>query len=347
MAASGTPACVIAIEELGATFIPYPVNRAGRSVVQDLETFRALRTAFSRLQPDLVLAYTIKPVIWAGLAARAARVSQFYALIEGLGYAFQNGHFRRRLLGLTTRALYFAALRRAVRVIFLNPDNRRFFLSNRLIRETQAAEIDGIGVDLNSFARAPIPTGPPKFLCIARLLGDKGLREYAEAAKRVRAKYPEVQITLVGPADSSPDCIPIEEVWSWHNRGILQYLGEAMDVRPLLANCSVYVLPSYHEGMPRTILEAMAMGRPIITTDVPGCRQTVTPGENGYLVPKMDIDALVERMIWFLEHAEKCQTMGALSRQIAEERFDVVKINTRLMRLLNLCIPGRTIETAV
>jgi glycosyltransferase involved in cell wall biosynthesis len=347
MAASGTSACVLGIEALGATFIPYPVNRAGRSVVQDLRTFRALQTAFAKLQPDVVLAYTVKPVIWAGFAARAARVSQFFALIEGLGYAFQTGHLRRRLVGMITGALYFMALRRAVRVIFLNPDNRRAFLSKRLIRETQAEEIDGIGVDLNSFANTPVPAGPPKFLCIARLLGDKGLREYAEAARRVRTHYPDARIMLVGPADSSPDCIPIEEVRSWHNRGILEYLGEALDVRPLLAKCSVYVLPSYHEGMPRTILEAMAMGRPIITTDVPGCRQTVTPGENGYLVPKMDIDALVERMIWFLEHSERCQTMGASSRRMAEERFDVVKINAKLLGILNLHVLGRTIETAV
>jgi glycosyltransferase involved in cell wall biosynthesis len=239
------------------------------------------------------------------------------------------------------------ALRRAVRVIFLNPDNRRTFLAKRLVRENQAEEIDGIGVDLESFASTPIPAGPPKFLCIARLLGDKGLREYAEAAKRVRARYPGVQIALVGPPDSSPDCIPIEEVRSWQNRGILEYLGETSDVRPFLAKCSVYVLPSYHEGMPRTILEAMAMGRPIITTDVPGCRQTVVPGENGYLVSKMDTDALAERMIWFLEHAERCQAMGATSRQMAEERFDVVKVNAKLMRILNLHAAERPIETGV
>lgn len=232
--------------------------------------------------------------------------------------------------------LYSVALRRAARVIFLNPDNKRAFLANGLIREAQAAQIDGIGVDLNFFANTPVPEGRPSFLCIARMLGDKGLREYAAAAKRVRAVYPDVQINLLGPADSSPDAIPEEEVWSWHNSGQLSYLGEKKDIRPWLANCSVYVLPSYHEGMPRTILEAMAMGRPIITTDAPGCRETVTPGENGYLVAKGSVEELAERMILFVEHPDTCQAMGAASRRIAESRFDVETINEELMRILNI-----------
>ena len=343
MAAAASPACVADIHALGAGFIPYPVNRAGLSIAHDLRTFSSLRKTFARIRPDLVMAYTIKPVIWAGCAARLAGVSQFYALIEGLGYSFQTGGWQRRLLGIITGTLYFFALRRAVKVIFLNPDNKSTFLSKRLIRKSQAEEIDGIGVNLNYFANTPMPLGQPRFLCIARLLGDKGLREYAAAAKCVRARHPDVRVTLVGPADSSPNCIPIDEVRSWHNRGILEYLGEAADVRSSIAESSVYVLPSYHEGMPRTILEAMSMGRPIITTDVPGCRQTVAPGENGFLVPKMQIDALVERMMWFLEHPERCQTMGAASRRMAEERFDVVKINARLMRLLNLNIPGESV----
>ena len=340
MAATGDPVCVASIEALGASFISFPVNRTGRSIVNDLQTFFALRAAFSALQPDLVMAYTIKPVIWAGCAARVAGISQFYALIEGLGYAFQRGHWQRRLLEMITCALYYTALYRAVRVIFLNPDNRRVFLSKRLIRESQAVQVDSIGVDLDFFTNTPIPDGRPKFLCIARLLGDKGLREYAQAAKRVRALYPDVQIMLLGPPDSSPDGIPSPEVWSWHNSGILEYFGETRDVRSFLAKCSVYVLPSYHEGVPRTTLEAMAMGRPIITTDVPGCRETVVPGENGYLIPKANIEALVERMVWFIEHPDTCRTMGAVSRRMAEQRFDAVKINADLMRILNLHIPG-------
>ena len=163
MAANGTPECVASIEALGACFHPYPVTRAGRSVGDDLRTFWALRTAFQKIQPDMVLAYTIKPVIWGGCAARAAGIAQFYALIEGLGYAFQAGHWRRRLLGVIGRVLYSVALCRAARVIFLNPDNKRAFLADGLIRESQTAQIDGIGVDLNFFANTPIPHGRPSF----------------------------------------------------------------------------------------------------------------------------------------------------------------------------------------
>jgi glycosyltransferase involved in cell wall biosynthesis len=340
MAAAGTSACVASIEALGATFIAFPVARTGRSVAGDLRTFKALRSAFTQIDPDVVIAYTVKPVIWAGFAARITGVPRFYALIEGLGYAFQGGSWRRRLLGLLTGSLYFIALRKAARVIFLNPDNREFFIKKNLIRESQAAHIDGIGVDLEVFASTPIPSGQPAFLCIARLLGDKGLREYAEAAKLVRARYPEVQISLLGPSDASPDGIPLEEVLTWHSRQILTYLGEAQDVRPFLANCSVYVLPSYHEGMPRTVLEAMAMGRPIITTDVPGCRETISPGANGYLVPKKSASALADRMSFFIANPDRCRSMGAVSRQIAEQRFDVATINASLMKILDIHAVG-------
>jgi glycosyltransferase involved in cell wall biosynthesis len=336
MAASGTPECVASIEALGAEFLAYPVARTGRSFTADLRTFKALRSAFTKIKPDIVIAYTIKPVIWAGIAARISRVPRFYALIEGLGYVFQGGSWRRRLLGFITGYLYSISLRKAARVIFLNPDNREFFISKTLIRKSQAALIDGIGVDLDVFSFTPIPSGQPSFLCIARLLGDKGLREYAQAARIVRTRYPEVQINLLGPSDASPDGIPLEEVQTWHSSGVLTYLGEAQDVRPFLANCAVYVLPSYHEGMPRTVLEAMAMGRPIITTDAPGCRETVTPGSNGYLVPMKNAAALADKMNFFIENPDQCRSMGAISRQVAEQRFDVAKINVSLMKILDV-----------
>jgi glycosyltransferase involved in cell wall biosynthesis len=189
-------------------------------------------------------------------------------------------------------------------------------------------------VDVNRFASTGFPPGPPTFLLIARLLSEKGLREYAAAARLVKERHPETVCQLVGPLDPSPDGITLEEINQWNESGDIQYLGDTADVRPFIAGCHIYVLPSYHEGMPRTILEAMAMGRPILTTDVPGCRETVQPGINGYLVPRCDANALAERMQWFIEHPDQWERMGHASRRIAEERFDVRRINEEMLQIM-------------
>jgi glycosyltransferase involved in cell wall biosynthesis len=177
----------------------------------------------------------------------------------------------------------------------------------------------------------------PTFLLIARLLHEKGIREYAQAARKVKKRYPDAVFNLLGPADPSPDGVPLEEVQKWHDQGVIRYLGATNDVRPHLSVCHIYVLPSYYgEGLPRTIIEAMATGRPILTTDNVGCRETVIPGENGFLVPVRDVDALAERMIWFIEHREEWERMGRRSREMAEERFDVRIINRELMGIMGL-----------
>lgn len=323
---------------LGVTFRPYPVQRNGLNPFRDLQTYLALRRSLRELQPDVVLAYTIKPVIWGGLALHGLPKARFYALVTGLGFAFQGGGVVRSLLATLVAALYRVALRRAARVVFQNGDNRDVFVSRRIVSAAACALVNGSGVDLRKFAVAPLPPGPPVFLSIARLLGEKGLREYAAAARVVKSRYPAAVFRLLGPPDPSPDGIPLAEVRAWEERGEVVYLGETANVQPHLAECHVYVLASYHEGMPRTVLEAMAVGRAILTTDVPGCRETVRSGENGFLVPKGDAQALAEKMLWFLEHPDGWQEMGACSRQIAEERFDVHEVNRSLMRIMGLSL---------
>ncbi len=172
---------------------------------------------------------------------------------------------------------------------------------------------------------------------IARLLGAKGLYEYAAAAKEVKALYPEVMFHIVGPADPSPDAVPLSRVKSWHDSGVVCYHGAADDVRPYLAACHVFVFPSYYpEGVPRSVLEAMAVGRPVLTTDMPGCRETVNAGMNGFLVAKGDAAALAERMRWFIENREQWARMGAASRSLAEQRFDVRKVNADMLKIMGL-----------
>ncbi|WP_043884613.1 glycosyltransferase, partial [Vibrio antiquarius] len=173
-------------------------------------------------------------------------------------------------------------------------------------------------------------------LLIARLLGDKGIREYIRAANIVKKQYPTAQFQLVGPEDPSPDGISIAELNDLNIDNAVEYKGATADVRPFIEECTVFVLPSYHEGLPRTVLEAMAIGRPILTTDVPGCRETVVDGLNGFLVERGNVEQLASRMIWFVENSEKLSGMAQVSRAMVEEKFDVNKVNEDLSRIMNL-----------
>ena len=320
----------------GVNFRAYPVQRNSLNPLADFKTWQFLRQTFRELQPDVILAYTIKPVIWGGLASRILPNTRFYALITGLGFAFQGETFKRKLLVKLVTFLYRTALKRAERVIFQNPDNRNEFVQRGIVPAAKCALVNGSGVDISQYTHTPLPNNPPVFLTIGRLLGEKGFREYAQATQIVKSRYPDVVFQLLGPEDPSPDGISLTEVQEWHQKGWLEYLGSTNDVRPYLQNCHIYVLPSYHEGMPRTVLEAMAIGRPILTTDVPGCRETVIPGENGYLVPKANAKALAERMIWFIENQDQWERMGKRSRYLAEEKFDVNKINHDLLKIMNI-----------
>jgi glycosyltransferase involved in cell wall biosynthesis len=339
MSAPSDPDQVNRLRALGADFRQFPIERNQVTPTQDVVTCFALRAAFAHLKPDVVLAYTVKSVIWSGLALRGKREARFVALINGLGFAFQGrGPLRKGLTHLTT-SLYRASLRRAIAVIFQNRDNLETFVSRRIVDGTRCHVVNGSGVRLDYFVEARLPDGPPRFLMMARLLSEKGLREYSRAARRVLARHDDAAFQLLGWQDASPDAVPLQEVLGWQRDGVLTYLGETDDVRPVLAACHVFVLPSYHEGMPRSVLEALATGRPILTTDVPGCRDTVVAGDNGYLVPKADSDALAERMIWFLDHRDQWARMGQASRRLAETRFDVRTINTELLRILDLPAP--------
>jgi glycosyltransferase involved in cell wall biosynthesis len=336
MAAPAPREVVARIEALGARFRPYPIQRNAISIRSDLATYVALRRALKELQPDVLLAYTVKPVIWSGLAARALPKLHFYALITGLGFGLERSSVRRRALASIVRALYRLALRRATGVLFQNEDDRDAFVGWRLAPRRITSRVFGSGVDCDRFPQTPFPGGPPTFVLIARLLAAKGLREFAEAARITRRGHPDAVFRIVGGTDPSPDRIEVAEVEAWQREGIVEYAGAMPDVRPALRECHVFVLPSYHEGMPRTVLEAMATGRPILTTDVPGCRDTVIEGQNGFLVPKGDPNALAERCDWFLANRPAWKRMGDASRQLAETRFNVHSVNAEMLRIMGL-----------
>jgi len=322
-----------ALHLLGVRYRSIRLDRTGTNPVKDLILWWDIVRSFREEKPDIVLAYTAKPVIYSLLAASHVGLPYKFALITGLGYAFTRSANspRRLLLGKVTKALYKRALANANGVIFQNPDDRADFERMQLIKPTCPVRVvNGSGVDIDAFSPAPLPTAP-KFLMIGRLIKDKGIREYVEAAKNVRKKIPDAEFMLVGGFDTNPSAIKPTEVEAWEREGVLRYLGKLQDVRPVIAESSVYVLPSYREGTPRTVLEAMAMGRPIITTDAPGCRETVRNAENGFLVPVGDIDRLADAMVTLASSPELRARMGAVSRDIAVTKYDAKMVAAEMV----------------
>lgn len=312
-----------------------PLRRTGTNPLADLTLVLALYRLIRGLRPTVTLPYTIKPVIYGTIAAWLAGVPHRYALVTGLGYAFTGK--RQGLLTGIIGMLYRFALGKAHKVFFQNPDDESLFRQRGLLpRSVPSVVVNGSGVDVSSFSVEALPSGQQIFLMIGRLLGDKGVREYAEAARRVKARNAGVQFRLVGWIDTNPDAISQSELDSWITDGTLNFLGKLDDVRPAIAGSTVYVLPSYREGTPRTVLEAMAMGRPIITTDAPGCRETVIEGDNGFLVPVKSVDALVEAMQRFIDNPDLAAKMGQRSREIAKDKYDVHKVNAVMLREMGI-----------
>ena len=326
------PALADQLKALGAEPLQTPMVNNSLNPLSMLKSLNALRRVFAATRPDALIAYTIKPVTLGSLAASRAGVGNIVGLITGLGFAFTEGDgVRRRISRLAATFLYRRALRRNRLVIFQNPDDRDYFRQKNILGdETPSIVVPGSGVELDKFQPAPLPE-KPCFLMVARLIGDKGVREFGEAARRLKQSYPEASFRLAGWFDDSPDGISRDELARMEAGG-LQYLGKLDDIRPALAAASVFVLPSrYREGTPRSSLEAMAMGRAVVTTDMPGCRETVIDGDNGFLVPPRDPEALFSALEKFLIDPDLAVRMGARSRKLAEERFDVAKVNRMII----------------
>lgn len=319
------------LEALGFEPHDIPLHRTGRNPLRDLGCLAGIWRTIRKVRPVLVLGYTIKPVIYGSLAAWLARVPRRYALITGLGYTFQDGG-SGRLSSRLARFLYALALARTHKVIFQNRDDEQLFRRKRILDPSvPSLVVAGSGVDLRHYRASPVPDGPPRFLMICRLLASKGVREYVQAARHVRLRHPDVRFRLAGWFDEGPDAIRPDELAGWVDGGDVEFCGKLSDVRPAIAECTVYVLPSYREGMPRTVLEAMAAGRAIVTTDAPGCRATVVDGENGFLVPARSVDALAGAMLRFVDEPGLASRMGLRSRKIARDRFDVRKVNEAML----------------
>ena len=322
------------LQSLGVVFHDVSMQRSGMNPFSDLFCLLSMWKLMRRLKPDCFLGYTIKPVIYGSIAAMLARVPNRFALITGLGFAFigEEGGARSKVRALV-QGLYGFALKNVDTVFFQNPDDEALFRDLQIISsKIDSCVVNGSGVDVSQFDVAPLDINKPiRFLLIARLLGDKGVREYTKAAREVKKVYPNAEFDLVGWIDENPDSISQVELDSWVGAGTVNFFGRLSDVRSAIRECSVYILPSYREGTPRTVLEAMAMGRPVITTDAPGCRETVVDGDNGFLVPIKNHKALAKAMLRFIEQPDIITKMGLRSREIAEVKYDVNKVNAQML----------------
>ena len=311
-----------ALKVMGADYTPAKLDRVGIDPLGDAATILRLTGLLRRLRPDAFLGYTLKPALYGVMAAKLAGVASRTAMIEGLGYAFGDGEeTRRRLARLAAKALMRAVLPLATRIVVLNPDDERFVRQSRFV--SASARLDrlaGIGVDLDRFAFTALPEAQPlTFIMISRLLRDKGVYDYVAAARAVRRVRPEARFILVGNLDSNPSSVQTFEVEAWIKEGLIDYRGEQPDVAPHIRESHVLVLPSHDEGFPVTPMEAMATGRPVIVTDVRGCREVVTHGEDGWLTPPKDAVALAATMI--LAMTAPLATLGRAARRRAEIEF--------------------------
>ncbi|WP_447991576.1 glycosyltransferase family 4 protein [Achromobacter spanius] len=317
------------IQALGMTHHAIPMTRSGKHPLQELGTLLALVRLFRRVRPDVVHLVTIKPVLYGGIAARIARVPGMVAAISGLGFVFLSNSLKMRMVRAVVARLYRVALGHPnSRVIFQNANDRDLLKSLGAVRDEQVVMIRGAGVDLDAYRASPEPPAPPVVVTmVARLLRDKGVREFVEAAAMLRARGVPVTMQLVGGLDAgNPASATQQEVDAWQRDGAVQALGERSDIAELYAASHIAVLPSYREGLPKSLIEAAACGRAVVTTDVPGCRDAIEPGQTGLLVPVRDAQSLADAIARLAEDAALRQRMGAAGRALAESEFDIKRV---------------------
>lgn len=312
------------LESMGARFEHWELAGRSTNVLSELRSMARLVGIYRRLKADIAFHFTIKSVLYGAIAGRITR-TPFVSVITGLGYVFLN----TTPLSAVAKCLYRITLRWSQRLWFLNGDDHRVFVEQGLMPATARVDLlPGEGIDLTHFAPTPLPTRQRDkdivFLMVARLLTDKGIYELIEAARLIRARHPGIQVRLLGPVDTgNPTAIAQAQIDAWCAEGVIDYLGTRKDVRPCIADADAVLLPSYREGLPRSLLEAAAMGRPIIATDVPGCRDVVIDGESGFLCRVRDATDLAARMETFLSLTPaQRNAMGQRGRQLVEQRYD-------------------------
>lgn len=329
------------LRQLGGIPQDYMLQRHGLNVFSDIRSIYQLSRALRRLKPDILLAYFAKPVVYATLAGVIAGIPKRFGMIEGLGFAFTKHAVSEPLKIKLIRAIQIALYRLAFpflsRVIFLNSDDQKELSAYTGLKVEDSVLLGGIGVDLSKFERSAPASDLIRFLFVGRLLKEKGIHEFLCAAEAVKSEYPNTEFTVVGGLDSNPGGVSLSRITAMDQQGIIKYVGQVDHVVEYYRACSVFVLPSYREGCPRSTQEAMAVGRAVITTNVPGCRQTVVDGVNGFIVPPWSCSELAKTMKRFVLSPDLVDNMGLQSREIAEAQYDVIKVNKRLMEIIECC----------
>lgn len=312
----------------GFTFHPIPMTRSGLKPWKEIGTIVALFKLYRKLRPDLVHHLRLKPVLYGGLAASAARVPAVVGLLTGLGYVFIAETGKASILRkLVTLSCKLAFRRGNQRVIFQNPDDRFVFVESQILPAHKTVLIKGSGVDVKTYAPTPEPAGIPVVLLAARMLRDKGVVEFVEAAQSLRKAGVQARFVLVGETDpGNPTAISIDQLRQWADAGDIEWWGQRSKMQDVLAQSHIVCLPSLREGVPKVLIEAASCGRPIVTTDAPGCREIVRSGENGLLVPVRDSRALAEALRLLIENAALRASMGAKGREIVVEEFSVERV---------------------
>ncbi|QDK99207.1 glycosyltransferase family 4 protein [Acinetobacter tandoii] len=331
------------IEKLGAIPVTYTLNRGGLNPLADIVATYQLLKKIKNISPDVVFSYFSKPVIFGTLAAKLANVPRVIGMLEGLGYTFteqpEGLSHKTKFIRYIQVLLYKIALPMLDKLVFLNPDDPKDLLETYSIKVKKVVILGGIGLNLQEYSYRPVEdiSLPIKFLFIGRLLKEKGIHEFVQAAKLVKKQYPKTQFTILGQIDTfNIGALQQAELDDLIASCVVEYQGQVNNVKDWIANSHVFVLPSYREGVPRSTQEAMAIGRAIITTDVPGCRETVIQNRNGFIIPKWDSKTLAEYMIYFIENPQQIRFMGDESHKIAIDKFDVEKVNQRLQNILGV-----------
>ena len=311
----------------------YVVKDDNRSLnpLKLLSLKKRYRKVIRQIKPDIVFTFMLKPNIYCVKAAEKEGIENIFSMVEGGGDVFGNKGLKWNLIRFVVCKLYKSAFKHSKKIFFINQDDRKEFITRKLVKTEQCEIIHGIGVDLQYFNYRPLKN-KQTFLMVSRMLRTKGVLIYCEAAKKVKKQYPQATFNFLGGEST----LTVTDIQKYIDDGTICYLGKAKDVRPYYEDCSVQVLPTYYrEGLGLVNVEAGAIGRPTITCDVIGARDTVKDGYNGFLIPVKDVDALAEKMIYFLENPEQIEIMGKNNRKYAEEHFDQIKVNQYIVDVLN------------
>jgi len=317
----------------GVKLVSSDIQRKNINVISSLIELFQLISNLKKIKPNIIFSYTHKPLLVGALAGYLSRVPMIVSLVTGTGHLFDANNLRTKTRKFFGLKLFKIALKISNKIIFQNPDDLKLFLDLNLATKDNCSIVNGSGVDLDAFPYTPLPH-KKTFLCLARLIASKGLIEYANAARSIKQTYPEYNFLLGGPIDHHSDSISLEDVLSWKKEYGVEYIGNISNPAEAIQQCDIYVLLSYNEGTPRSVLEALSIGRPIITTDTSGCRETVIHGKNGYLATVKDYCSSA----YFMEEIIKSDlnAMSMESRRLAELKYDVHKVNNQIFRILEI-----------